>query len=221
MIALIPFCLIWIFIFYRRKDLRNEMLFMSVLMSGLCLFSTYYGWTVDWWYPQNITNSLVGIEDFILGFTSGGIMATIYELLFKRSMYKRKLHHHISGALTILFLLMMVTMYLFWGVGLTSFWSSTIAMIIAAIILMIVRKDLVFNSLLTGILMVLVSLSFYFVILVISPEWIDKTYLAGISGIRIIGIPVEEFVFWFLAGAIFGPFYEYWQGEKLKVLRST
>jgi len=37
-----------------------------------------------------------------------------------------------------------------------------------------------------------------------------------LSGHRITGIPVEEIIFWFLAGFLFGPFYEYWQGVRLR-----
>jgi hypothetical protein len=219
LIALTPFCLIWIFIFSVRKDLRQEMLFMSTIIGVLSLMTTYYWWTVDWWRPLNITGTIIGIEDFIMGFTSGGIMATIYEVVFKRGLYKRKLHHHIGGALTILFLLSQTTMWLFYAVGLTSFWSSTLAMLLTASVMVFVRKDLIMSSLLSATLMMLVSISLYVVILFISPEWIDQTYLSGLSGIRISGIPIEEFVFWFMSGLVFGPFYEYWQGERLKIYK--
>ncbi|OGI93665.1 hypothetical protein A3A03_00570 [Candidatus Nomurabacteria bacterium RIFCSPLOWO2_01_FULL_40_18] len=219
LVALVPFCLIWISIFLYRKDLRQEMLFMSILVGILSLLTSYYWWTTDWWKPLNITDTKIGIEDFVMGFTSGGIMATIYEVVFKRGLYKRKLHHHISGGLTLLFLLAQTTMWLFWGIGLTSFWASTIAMFLTASVVIFVRKDLIITSLLSGILMVFVSFLFYFAVILISPQWIDHTYLGGISGNRIIGIPIEEFVFWFMSGLVFGPFYEYWQGERLKAYK--
>ena len=218
LVALIPFCLIWISIFLARKDLRQEMLVMSIIVGLLGLATSYYWWTVDWWRPLNITGTRIGVEDFIIAFTSGGIMATLYEVVFKRGLYKRKLHHHAGGALTILLFLSQTTMWLFWGVGLTSFWASTIAMILAALAVSLIRKDLIVTSLLSGLLMAIVSFSFYFVVLLIYPGWVDHTYLAGVSGNRIMGIPIEEFIFWFLSGLVFGPFYEYWQGERLKSL---
>ncbi|HEY4505072.1 MAG TPA: lycopene cyclase domain-containing protein [Candidatus Paceibacterota bacterium] len=219
LVALIPFCLIWISIFLARKDLRQEMLVMSIIVGLLGLATSYYWWTVDWWRPLNITGTRIGVEDFIIAFTSGGIMATLYEVVFKRGLYKRRLHHHASAGLTILLLLSQTTMWLFWGVGLTSFWASTFAMLVTALVVVFVRKDLIATSLLSGILMVLVSFSFYLVILLLSKEWIAYTYLDGISGIRFIGIPIEELVFWFMSGLVFGPLYEYWQGERLKVMR--
>ena len=195
------------------------MLLMSILIGILSLITSYFWWTVDWWKPLTLTGTKIGVEDFVMGFSSGGIMATIYEVIFKRGLYKRKLYHHAEAALTILLLLSQTTMWLFFYVGLTSFWASTFAMLLVAFVIFFIRKDLIITSLLSGILMAIMSLVFYFVIIFISPTWISHTYLGGISGIRIVGIPIEEFIFWFLAGLVFGPFYEYWQGEKLKAIK--
>lgn len=145
-------------------------------------------------------------------------MATLYEVLFKRTFYKRKMHHHMSGGLTILLILAQMTSWFVYGIGVTTFWASTIAMTAVAIIMLVIRKDLFINSLLSGILMAAVSFLFYFFTILLSPNWLKVTYLSGLSGIRLIGIPIEEFVFWFLAGMVFGPLYEYWQGERLKRL---
>lgn len=217
LVSLIPFALIWILLFYLRKDLRKEMIFMSLLIGILSVITSYYWWTLDWWRPLGVFQNTI-LEDFIMGFTSGGIMATLYEVLFKRTFYKRKMHHHMSGGLTILLILAQMTSWFVYGIGVTTFWASTIAMTAVAIIMLVIRKDLFINSLLSGILMAAVSFLFYFFTILLSPNWLKVTYLSGLSGIRLIGIPIEEFVFWFLAGMVFGPLYEYWQGERLKRL---
>jgi len=219
-VALIPFCMLWVFIYIKRPDLRKGMLFMSFIVGILSVATSYYWWTIDWWRPLTLTGTKVGVEDFIMGFAGGGIMATIYEVVFKRALYKRKLHHHIGGGITILLILAQATSWLIYNIGLTSFWASSIAMVLVATIMLVIRKDLFMNAILSGALMLLVSLMFYCVIILLAPEWIHQTYLSGLSGFRLAGIPVEEFVFWFLAGLVFGPFYEYWQGEKLKRMRS-
>lgn len=216
--SLAPFCFIWVFIFIIRPDLRKEMLFMSLMIGVLSVATSYYWWTIDWWKPLTLTGTKVGIEDFLMGFTSGGIMATLYEVIFKKALYKRKLHHHLSGGFTILLILAQTTSWFIYGIGLTSFWASTLAMISTSIIMLLIRKDLVINAFLSGVLMLCVSLLFYSVIIILSPGWMDQTYLSGLSGIKFIGIPIEELVFWFLAGLVFGPFYEYWQGQKLKFI---
>jgi len=195
------------------------MLVMSLLIGLLSVATSYYWWTIDWWRPPTLFGTKVGIEDFILGFVTGGVMATIYEVLFKRTFYKRKSHHHINDGLTILFLLGMVTSWVFYSLQLTSFLASTFAMTLAVIVILLVRRDLLWDSFLSGILTVIVSMLFYVSILVLSPEWIEVTYQSALSGIKLFLIPIEEYIFWFLAGMVFGPFYEYWQSQRLKIFK--
>ncbi len=216
LVATSPLLIIWLFFFYLRKDLRKEILAMSLLMGFLSVATSYYWWTLDWWNPPTITATKVGIEDFIMGFATGGIMAAIYEVIFKKRLYRRKPHHLVFGGLTILLLLAQGTSWFVWGVGLTTFWSSSIAMVAVALLMLVTRKDLLKNALGSAFLMVIASLPFYLTILLISPEWVSITYHPTLSGLRPMGIPVEEFVFWFLAGLVWGPFYEYWQGERCR-----
>src|ERR1035437_716920 len=216
LVATIPLFLIWIILFSLRKDLRQEMFIMSTLICIFGVGTLFYWFTIDWWRPPVIIGVRIGIEDFIMSFTTGGIMAVIYEVLFKQIYYKRKLRHHVVGAFTILLLLAQATTWLFWGVGLTSFWASTFAMGVISLVMLSFRRDLFFNALGSGFMMLIASLPFYYTIILISPEWINKTYLPTLSGVRITGIPIEELVFWFLAGFLWGPFYEYWKGERLR-----
>lgn len=51
--------------------------------------SEYLFWTRDWWKPTTITDTVVGVEDFLLSFTNGGIAAVIYEEVFdKKSTFR-------------------------------------------------------------------------------------------------------------------------------------
>lgn len=94
-------------------------------------------------------------------------------------------------------------------------------MILMGTLLIILRKDLFLNALLSGILMMLVSMpTLYYSSMLLSPGWIEKIWLwNNLSGIRITGIPIEDLVFYFLMGFIIGPFYEYSRGAKLVSLK--
>jgi len=216
LIALIPFCVIWSICYIKRKDLRREIMIMSLLIGFLSVATSYYWWTIDWWRPLNITSTKVGIEDLIMGFTTGGIMASLYEIVFKKGFSKRNSQYYKHDGLLILFILAQLTTWLFYVTKLTSFVSATVAMCLTSFFMLSIRKDLIIDSFLSGIFMLLVSSFFYLIIIFISPDWIDKTYLNGLSGIRTFGIPVEEWIFWFLAGILWGPFYEFWKGKSLK-----
>lgn len=211
------FLALWLIFFFVRKDIRREMLVMSCLIGFLSVVTAYYWWTQDWWHPQTITGTKVGVEDFLMGFASGGIMAVIYEVVFKKQLYKRPKQQHRSGGLTVLFALAFFTSWFFWGIGLTSFWASAVAMICSSLLLYYLRKDLFIDSVASGVLMLLLALPFYFSIIFFVPGWINATYnFDHLSGVLVAGIPIEELIFWFLAGLVFGPFYEYWKGEKLR-----
>ncbi len=195
------------------------MLIMSVLIGGVSVATGYFWWTHDWWRPLTITGTRVGIEDFLVGFAGGGVMAVIYEELFRKRLYKRESNQHHPGGFTILLLLAQITSILIWGLHFSSFWASTIAMIFIAAVMFYYRRDLIIAGFLTGICMFFVSIVFYSSILFFYPSWARETYLfSHLSGITFLTYPVEEYIFWFLAGFMWGPFYEYWQGERLRTM---
>lgn len=209
---------IWLVFFLLRKDLHQEMLTMSVLIGVLSVVTGYVWWTVDWWKPPTITHTIVGVEDLVMGFSAGGIMAGAYEVLFRRHLYHiRTKCLHRPHRYSILIQLALVTAWLFWGMGFTSFWASTIALLVGAGVLFYLRPDLFLIGILSGILMAAISLFFYFTIIWLAPDWINHTYqFKTLSRVLVFGIPIEEFVFWFLAGLVMGPLYEYWHGEPLR-----
>lgn len=219
LISLIPFSIIWLAIFLKRKDLRKEILFTSFLIGVLSVATSYFWWTKDWWRPITITHTIVGIEDFIMGFTSGGIMSVIYDYFLGKTYAKSTVRHGKYAPYLLLVFMGGATTLLFLYLGITSFWSSFITMALVILFIDYLRKDLIFDSLISGTAMFVVSITFYAVILLASNTWIDITYLDGLSGVRIWNVPVEEFVFWFLAGMWVGPFYEYALGKKLKRLQ--
>lgn len=198
------------------------MLVMGLLVGILSVATAHYWWTVDWWRPATITGTAVGVEDFLSGFATGGIMTFAYEVIFRKKLYRaRSSRKNGPSHITLLLLLALLTSWLFWGVGFTTFWSSFIAMAIVAGIIFFFRKDLIWAGLANGALMALISIPVYLITIGLSPGWIEKTYLLEkLSGILVIGIPIEELVFWFMAGLLFGPFYEYWQGLRTRNIAS-
>lgn len=212
------FLIPWIIFFALRKDLRKGMLVVSLFIGFLSVFTAHYWWTVDWWRPSTITGTVVGIEDFLSGFATGGVMTFAYEVIFKKQLYRARSSRKTGpDHLSLLFLLAFLTSWLFWGVGLTTFWASFVAMLVISGVIFFYRKDLIWAGIISGILMVLISIPVYLITIALDPSWVHETYLfETLSGILIQGIPIEELVFWFMAGLLFGPFYEYWQGLKIR-----
>lgn len=207
----------WLILFILRKDLQKEMLTMGLLMAVFSIITAHFFWTKDWWRPVTITGGPIGFEDFILGFLTGGIGGVLYEEIFKRRLYKRSLGTHNFWAFYFIFQTLLILFVFSWIFHFTSFVASSIAIPAGVLILWFLRKDIIMSSLLNGCLMVLVMIPTYWIVIYANPDWIDKTWLFNfLSNTRLLNIPIEELVFWFIFGAGVAPFYEYWQGLRLR-----
>jgi hypothetical protein len=172
----------------------------------------------DWVKPETITGTRVGFEDPILGFGAGGVTAVIYEEAFKHRVYKRlrkKTNH---------FLAFIMPWLLFWAVALITFWflnfhsfsANMLGLITALVYIYVLRPDLIPDSLVTGLLVVLLSTPVYLLIFALFPGFKEAYWQWGkLSGLELAGIPIEDLLWLMGIGAFAGPFYEFWQGLRI------
>jgi len=212
--------IIWIILFLWRKDVRREMIIMSFLF-GIAGPISELIYTIDWWRPLTMTGTIIGIEDFIFGFVIGGIASVIYEELFKKKLMTNTLnktskYNETKNLFFIGLILAILFLFCFFVLRINSFYSSIIALIIPTIYIWIKRRDLIFNSFATGIIMIIVFSLFYIVPELISPGWIATTwYFNKLSDITILKIPIEDIIWLFFAGLFIGPVYEFCISAKL------
>jgi hypothetical protein len=206
----------WAILFWHRKDLRKEMLVMG-LFAAVASFTTAYFWTTDWWRPQTITGTRIGIEDFILGISIGGVAAVLYEEIFRKKLYRRNPQTHSESIFLLLLLTSLFFLILFWGLHFTSFFACVFAFLAISAVLIFLRRDLFICAIINGFLMTTIVLPVYYFLMIFSPGFVEKTYLfKTLSGIRITGIPIEELIFFFLFGCVTVLIYEYWWGFRLR-----
>ena len=210
---------LWLVLFFYRKDTRKEMLVISLIFGIIGPFVELVH-VLDWWKPLTITGTLIGIEDFLFGFGIGGVASVVYEHLFnKRVKVKRaKELREEKRNINLLFLILLSLAIFFGGffIGLNSFVGTTLAWIIPTLITYSKRPDIIKNSLLSGISLLILSILGYHILNFITPGFFDEFWLfQNIGRIIILGIPLEEHVWFFTFGAFIGPLYEYWQEGKL------
>jgi len=209
------FFIIWLALYIYRKKLRKEMLFMSILIAPLGPISQIF-YLRDYWNPNYLFSIFgFGIEDILFGFFIGGIAAVIYEEFFIKKIKKTK-----SETNSTIFILALIGLALFLILNLASkinsIYASSIGFIVIASIILFKRKDLIKNAIISGILVSLIMFIFYLIYLTIFPTIISNWWqLEKISGILIIGIPIEELLWGFAWGFLAGPFYEFWKGKKV------
>ena len=83
--------LVWSLLFWMRKDIRKEMLTISLLF-GIGGIISEFSYIRDWWRPFTLTRTLIGVEDFIFGFAVGGICSVLYEEIYHKRL--RRVPHN-------------------------------------------------------------------------------------------------------------------------------
>jgi len=207
---------IWLYFFWKWPNRRIPMLVVGLMFLPVGLGAEYFWWTIDWWHPQTITGTRLGIEDAILSFSLPGISILIYKFFFKKDLegrfelnrkYFLAALHRLAPVALFSFSTTAILFYIF---HVPSFISTSIGMLVAGIYILTFRNDLLPALLWSALLMVLVSLPIYFLWQAATPGIIEKFWnLSQMTGYKIFRIPVEDIIWFALVGFVMGGFVEY------------
>lgn len=217
------FLLVWFLLFLKNKEVRKPMLILSLLTAIAGPLSEYW-YFQDYWRPPLFLRLpfIGGIEDLVFGFAIGGIGSFVYEALFIKWLCfceKKKLAHQ---TFLLLFPLIIFSSMLVFNnlLKLNSIFASSLGMLIAGVIILLFRKDLVQNAVFSGLLVSLIMFIIYLVPQLIFPQahaFLPKAWLLyGTDlGFLIFGhIPATEMIWAFSWGFAWGPFYEFISGAR-------
>jgi 4-hydroxybenzoate polyprenyltransferase len=110
-------------------------------------------------------------------------------------------------------ILFLISVYI---LKLHTFIASTITLLIVIFYIYIKRKDLIKNSIYSGILITIIAIPSYLITELITPGWIITTWnTKTLSGISLLKIPIEDLIWFFLSGCLIGPLYEFLKNKKL------
>lgn len=217
LLGTLAFGLVWLLIFIKRKDLRKEQLYMGALV-GLAGFTEplFYG---SYWKPQfvfSLPNINIGFESIFLCFFYGGIASTLYEFIFNDVLKKTSRESQKERTLeTLLSIFIGITVSLFsWSIFKINFiYATTFGLLSVGYTLTFFRKDLLVSGLVNGTIMAFLSFIILYVFGRIFPGIFDLWWrLDLLSGLKFLGVPVEEFIWHFSLGFGAGPMYEVWKG---------
>jgi len=209
---------IWLLLFLRRKDLRKEILFTS-LVGGFFGPVSQLIYTKDYWKPELFSNHTIGIEDFLFGFFIAGIAASIYEEVYgkrfaKRTQRNTNWHMNFISLVVVVFGTFFI---LTLSTNVNSIYASMIAFLVGTSIIFFKRRDLAKDTLFSGLFLAIFGLITYTVLLALYPDLITRWwFMDNISGVFVLGIPIEEIMWGFTGGMFIGPFYEFIVGLKFR-----
>lgn len=210
LIGSLLFMIPWIFIYATRKDLRYEMITVSILGGVVSVITGYWWWTIDWWHPQTVTGTRVGVEDFILGWANGGVGAVLYEAVHKTRTVKLPNINSHHGIYVVIIIFALTAFFYELG-GMTTFFASSLALMSAIAWIMQTYPQFNRPILINGIYMVVMSIPVYLICEYISPGWISATWFTDtLSGFAPLTIPIEDLYFYLLAGMVTWPISKLW-----------
>ena len=211
------FLIIWAFLFITQKRDRKEMLTMSIIFAIIAPIAEYL-FIQDWWKPLTISNTAIGIETIIVGFMIGGIASISYSVLFQKKLKKisRKTERELNlNLILFLSILAILSIGLFYLLN-NSLIATIIAFSVPTILMLIKRKDLIWNSIVSGIILLVIAFVVYFILNLLTPGWVNQFwYFKNVPSTIILSLPIDDILWYFFAGAFIGPLYEYWEERKL------
>ncbi|MEK6840647.1 MAG: lycopene cyclase domain-containing protein [Nanoarchaeota archaeon] len=214
---------IWLVLFLFRKGLRKEMFFVSLFTMPFGLTEPLF--VPEYWNPPSLFNlaAITGfdIESLIFTFAIGGIGSVVYESIFKTrhkkiNMYERHSKRHrfhlaaiTSPAIIFIFLELLTS--------LNPIYSAIIAMFLGSVAAILCRPDLKKKILYGGFIFLAIYFIFFLFFNIIYPEAVKQFWnIANMSGIFILGVPIEELIFAFTFGLMWSSIYEHILWYKLK-----
>ncbi|MDP3764103.1 MAG: lycopene cyclase domain-containing protein [bacterium] len=223
LVLTIPFIVIWVLFFIFSKRTRFEQLVMSFLLAPVGPISEML-YFIDYWKPESILFTNIGpvkifFEDLLFCFLVGGIGSVIYEAIFRKHLRRIKKINYKTSLVAILITVSVVS-YLLFKIGVDSIFSTSIAAILGTVLIVSQRKDLLLDSIFSGVgVMCIMFLSYFLLSLLVLnvDELLRRGWLLYESGldIRIIrNIPLTEMVWGFSWGMLIGPLYEFARKKK-------
>lgn len=211
------FLAVWVILFLVRKDLRRRMLLFSLVAAPMGPVSEIW-FLRDYWQRPTVTGYPISIEDALFAFSVGGIAFNLYKVVFSVTVVRGRTQISrrwllLVFPLTVLSSMLLLTNWL----GVNSIFASSFAFVAFAALVWILRPDLIVPSVTTGILMLCLFLMIYQIMRVVFPG-VLQNWCTGCnpSGVRFLGVNVEELLWDFSWGLVGGIIYEAVRGRALR-----
>ncbi len=215
---------IWLIVYISLgdKDSKKEMLHVSLWTSLLGLTEPIF--VPEYWNPLSLFDLArktgFDIESFIFAFGVGGLAVIIYELIFKVKHKKipiiERLKPRHKYHLQILFSAPLIFFALLIFTDLNPIYSTFIALMGGGFLTWYCRPDLKKKMIVSAFTFTALYFLYFLTLIVIYPGYVEQVWnLSAISGILIVGIPVEELMFAFGLGFFWSSVYEHIMWRKI------
>lgn len=206
----------WAVCYLLGKRYRPQMIWGTAVTVPLALTSFLF--VPQYWTPPSLfdldARFRVGLEDFLWAGAVGGIASVVGEIFLKeglatRRRQPRKKHYFPFLVMVVVFLILW-----FWHPQ-KNIYNTTIAFAVCALIVAFLRRDLILTMIVGAVIFTILYFGLFLYFLALYRNFVDLYYnLSNISGIRLLGVPIEELMFAASGGAVWSVAYEYLQGYR-------
>ena len=205
-------------------------------MLSVSLWTSVFGLTqplflYEYWTPPSLfdLNLKTGfdIESVLWSFGVGGIVVVLYELLFKGKDIHISIHEqHASRHRFHLWALLatpIIFLILFFVTDINIIYTSIISLVGGGLATWYCRPDLKKKMFASALIFLIFYFIYFLTLNFISPGYVERVWnLEAISGILIVGIPLEELLFAASFGFMWSSVYEHVKWKRvIKTERSN
>lgn len=215
--------LVWLVLYGVRTDLRRSILGVSLATALLGLTEPLF--VPRYWNPFTLFNLArrtgFDVESLIFSFAIGGIVFAAYEVLFRmvpsetmaNERHEARHRHHLLAvsAGPLMFVILEL------ATALNPIYSSAIALVVGFFATLYCRPDLWLKMIASGGLFFAVYFIVFLVFNLAFPGYVTAVWnLRALSGVLILGVPLEELMFAFTFGLYWSSIYEHvmWRRER-------
>lgn len=212
-----------IYLLLKNREARKEMLVVSLWTSLLGLTEPLF--VPAYWNPPSLFDLAhrtgFDIESLIFSFAMGGIAVAVYDWIFNprhiTTAEKERHNQHHKYHLWAILSAPIIFFVLFLTTNLNPIYSSFIALVAGGIATWYCRPDLKKKMVASAFLFLGLYFVYFLTLIAFYPGYVEQVWnLPAISGLRFVGVPLEELMFAFGIGFLWSSVYEHFAWKKLK-----
>jgi len=221
----LTFLIAWLFVYLslKSREGKKEMLIVSFWTSLFGLTEPIF--VPAYWNPPSLFNLAqrtgFDIESVIFCFAIGGLAVVIYEALFRprhqamTEMEKRMPRHRYHAWALISAPVIFITLYL--TTNLNPIYSVSIALISGGLATWYCRPDLKTKMIVGAFIFLVLYFAYFLTLIAMNPGYVEAVWnLSALSGVLVLGVPLEELLFALGVGFLWSSVYEHAMGQKLR-----
>ena len=218
---------VWAIVYFSLNgpDQKKEMLIVSFWTSLLGLTEPLF--VSEYWNPPSLfnlaQNTGFDLESLIFSFGIGGLAVVLYDKIFFRqyqTMILAERHnsrHHFH--FFILLSAPLIFLILFLSTNLNPIYSAIITLWAGGLATWYCRPDLKVKMLVSAVIFLIFYFIYFLTLIFMFPGYVEAVWnLKVISGILVLGIPLEELLFALSFGFFWSSVYEHLTWRKIKAI---